>query len=66
MSLLPGPIPETKTDHPDVVRIEIRCVFCGKGKSEVSALVQGPACDLAICNECIDVCNEAIKQGWAK
>ena len=37
----------------------LRCSFCGKSQSEVRKLVSGPA--VYICNECISLCESAIK-----
>ncbi len=37
------------------------CSFCSKGKSDVSKLIAGPN-DVYICNECIELCNEIIKE----
>lgn len=36
------------------------CSFCEKHACEVEHLVQGPGVN--ICDECVDVCNEVIKQ----
>ncbi len=36
-----------------------RCSFCGKSQSMVERLVAGP--NVYICNECIDLCNDIIK-----
>ncbi len=35
------------------------CSFCGKGQDEVSKLIAGP--EVYICDECIDLCNEIVK-----
>ncbi len=35
------------------------CSFCGKGQEEVSKLIAGP--EVYICDECIDLCNEIVK-----
>jgi len=35
------------------------CSFCGKSESEVGHLVSGP--DVYICNECIQLCNDCLK-----
>ncbi|HID69120.1 MAG TPA: ATP-dependent Clp protease ATP-binding subunit ClpX [Desulfobacterales bacterium] len=35
------------------------CSFCGKNQGEVSKLIAGP--DVYICDECIDLCNEIVK-----
>lgn len=39
---------------------EERCSFCGKSKYQVERLLQGP--DVYICNECVELCSEIIKQ----
>ncbi len=35
------------------------CSFCGKDQGEVAKLIAGP--DVFICDECIDLCNEIVK-----
>jgi len=35
------------------------CSFCGKEQNEVAKLIAGP--DVFICDECIDLCNEIVK-----
>ena len=40
---------------------ELRCSFCGKLQSEVEKLIAGPT--LYICNECVSICNEIIREG---
>ncbi len=35
------------------------CSFCGKEQGEVAKLIAGP--DVFICDECIDLCNEIVK-----
>ena len=37
------------------------CSFCGKPKSRTKALISGPD-GLAICDECIEICNEEIQR----
>src|SRR5207253_10669922 len=37
----------------------LECSFCGKTQDEVQKLIAGPT--VYICDECIDVCNEIIK-----
>lgn len=44
-----------KDDHQ-----ELACSFCGKGKSEVERLIQGPS--VYICNECIESCHDLIQK----
>ena len=40
---------------------EIRCSFCGRPQSQVRRLIAGP--DVFICNECVDLCLDIIKEG---
>ena len=38
-----------------------RCSFCNKEQSDVQRLIRGHAgSGVAICNECVDVCNQVI------
>ena len=36
------------------------CSFCGKSQHEVSKLIAGPS--VYICNECVELCNDIIRQ----
>ena len=36
-----------------------KCSFCGKPSDKVEKLIVGNN-DIAICNECVDLCNEII------
>ena len=36
------------------------CSFCGKNQNEVRKLIAGPS--VYICNECIDLCNDIIRE----
>lgn len=36
------------------------CSFCGKSQHEIKKLIAGPTC--FICNECVDLCSEIIKE----
>ena len=38
---------------------ECNCSFCGKSQEEVEKLIAGP--DVFICDECIELCNEIVK-----
>ena len=39
-----------------------RCSFCGKDRGAVEHLIAGPAgAGVAICNQCIALCNEILK-----
>lgn len=40
----------------------LRCSFCGKSRDEVKKLIAGPT--VYICNECIDLCNDIMKEEW--
>ncbi len=40
---------------------ELICSFCGKSQDEVKRLIASPSGDSFICDECIDVCKEIIK-----
>jgi len=40
------------------------CSFCGKSQNEVRKLVAGPS--VYMCNECVDLCNDIIKEEIAK
>ena len=42
----------------------IHCSFCGKSQDEVKKIVAGPG--VYICNECVDLCQEIIKQELAE
>ena len=35
------------------------CSFCGKSQNEVKKLIAGPS--VYICDECIDLCNDIIR-----
>ncbi len=39
---------------------DINCSFCGKSKAEVRKLIAGPS--VFICNECVDLCNNVIRE----
>ena len=36
------------------------CSFCGKSQHEVKKLIAGPS--VFICDECVDLCNDIIKE----
>jgi len=40
-------------------RVALTCSFCGKGRDEVNKLVAGESA--FICNECIELCNDIVK-----
>ena len=42
----------------------MRCSFCGKTDEQVKKLIAGPTPDITICNECIDLCNEILEEGF--
>jgi ATP-dependent Clp protease ATP-binding subunit ClpX len=45
-------------DHHD--EINVQCSFCGKTQEEVKKLIAGPT--VYICDECIDLCNDIVKE----
>ena len=48
------------TSGPDFYN-NMRCSFCGKNRSQVSKLVQGPG-GVFICDECINICLDMIEE----
>jgi len=46
-------------DDFDTKEPNCNCSFCGKDQAEVAKLIAGP--DVYICDECIDLCNEIVK-----
>jgi ATP-dependent Clp protease ATP-binding subunit ClpX len=36
------------------------CSFCGKSQHEVKKLIAGPS--VFVCDECVDLCNDIIKE----
>ena len=38
----------------------LHCSFCGKSQHEVNKLIAGPA--VFVCNECVDLCNDIIRE----
>ncbi|MEQ1602475.1 MAG: ATP-dependent Clp protease ATP-binding subunit ClpX [Methylophilaceae bacterium] len=39
----------------------LHCSFCGKSQHEVKRLIAGPS--VFICDECVDLCNDIVKEG---
>ena len=39
----------------------VHCSFCGRSRDEVDKLVSGPS-GVYICDECIEACNEMLKE----
>ncbi|RMH19865.1 MAG: ATP-dependent Clp protease ATP-binding subunit ClpX [Gammaproteobacteria bacterium] len=39
---------------------QLYCSFCGKSQDEVQKLIAGPS--VYVCNECVDLCNEIIRE----
>ena len=46
----------TKSDNEKL----LYCSFCGKSQHEVKKLIAGPS--VFICDECVDLCNDIIKE----
>ena len=38
----------------------LHCSFCGKSQHEVRKLIAGPS--VFVCNECVDLCNDIIRE----
>jgi len=47
---------DKRTDHATA----LHCSFCGKSQHEVRKLIAGPS--VFVCNECIDLCNDIIRE----
>ena len=41
---------------------ESRCSFCGKSQSDVKKLISSPTTQTSICDECVEICKEIIKE----
>jgi len=50
---------DKKDDGNDSDRL-LYCSFCGKSQHEVRKLIAGPS--VFICDECVDLCNDIIKE----
>ncbi|WP_251546953.1 ATP-dependent Clp protease ATP-binding subunit ClpX [Limosilactobacillus caecicola] len=48
----------------DTTEQNVHCSFCGKSQDEVKKIVAGPG--VYICNECVELCSEIIKQELAE
>ena len=40
---------------------EMHCSFCGKSRSQVNKLIQGPG-GVCICDECVSTCSDMIDE----
>jgi ClpX C4-type zinc finger protein len=50
-----------KAKAPEAAPLELlRCSFCNKPQRDVKKLVAGP--NVQICDECIDICNDIVRQ----
>ncbi len=41
---------------------DLRCSFCGKRGTEVERLIAGPTTQIAICDECVELCAEILAE----
>ncbi len=41
----------------------LNCSFCGKSQAEVKRLIASPSGDSFICDECVDICKDIVKEG---
>ena len=46
--------------EPAMQKTKVDCSFCGKNQVEVKKIIAGPR--VYICNECIGVCNEVLRE----
>ena len=51
------------SDNKDQEEKKLFCSFCGKNQSEVKKLIAGPS--VYICDECVSLCNDIIKEDLA-
>lgn len=42
------------------------CTFCSKSHHDVKKLIAGPAAQVFICNECVELCNQIINEEQAE
>ena len=54
---------ETTTSGDDGGKL-LYCSFCGKSQHEVRKLIAGPS--VFICDECVDLCNDIIREEVAE
>ena len=40
----------------------VYCSFCGKPQEDVRKIIAGPG--VYICNECVDLCNNILEEGY--
>jgi ATP-dependent Clp protease ATP-binding subunit ClpX len=40
--------------------VYVRCSFCGRAKEQVKQLIGGPR-GVAICDQCVELCSEILK-----
>ncbi len=52
-------MPDNRNNRGGVSEL-LNCSFCGKSQHEVRKLIAGPS--VYICNECVDLCNDIIKE----
>jgi ATP-dependent protease Clp ATPase subunit len=55
--------PEKKSRRSKTDR-DLKCSFCGEPTAEVPLLITGPS--VAICGECVSVCNDIVNEHMAK
>jgi hypothetical protein len=54
--------PEPESGKAPIDGDTLRCSFCGKGYAEVASMVSGPTPSVAICNECVELVTEAMRE----
>ena len=54
--------PEHRSSSEPPLLEALQCSFCGKRGTEVERLIAGPTPQIAICNECIELCSEILAE----
>ncbi|MDZ8118410.1 ClpX C4-type zinc finger protein [Pontiella agarivorans] len=44
----------------------MNCSFCGRSEDEVDVIVAATEQNVAICDECVEICNQVIAEERAK
>jgi ATP-dependent Clp protease ATP-binding subunit ClpX len=54
--------PAADSGRARIGRDALRCLFCGKDYAEVTTMVCGPTPSVAICNECVELVTEIMRE----
>jgi len=64
-ALGPVAMPDDDEQGPPMDGDNLKCSFCDKRQDQVELLIAGPG-GVAICTECVDLCNEIIADARAR